>query len=127
MGINVRTKGHGGEREIAQLLREHLGIIVERNVDQVRDGGADIISVRPFAIEIKRQQQLSIKRWLAQAVRQTTKKNPVPVLMFRQDRQPWRVIFPLNVVARKKYRVDGSWCEVDMPSFLELAKKIRGE
>ena len=42
MGAMQRRKGATGERELIALLREHLGEELTRNLDQARDGGADL-------------------------------------------------------------------------------------
>ena len=58
MSAMQRTKGAGGERELARLLQEHLGIPVNRNLQQTRQGGADLIDVPGWAIEVKRAANL---------------------------------------------------------------------
>lgn len=47
-----RTKGAAGEREICDLIFDNLGIEVHRNLQQTRDGGADI-KLKPYSIEVK--------------------------------------------------------------------------
>lgn len=122
-----RTKGHGGERELCKELTFLLKrqVPLERNVDQVRDGGADIINLRPFAIEVKRQESLNIKAWLKQAKSQATKKNPIPVLFYRQNNRQWHVMLDINVVARKEFRsIKDHWVTIDMGTFVMIAKAL---
>lgn len=120
MSIQVRTKGHCGERQFCKILEEHIGLPVERNIDQVRDGGADIISVPPFAIEVKRQERLLINNWWEQALSQTTKKNPIPVLVFRQNRRKWRVIVPAKFLCKKGLSKKRMRVEISLEHFLLL-------
>jgi hypothetical protein len=41
--INSRTKGAAAEREIFKILSDCLGVKVERNLVQTREGGADTV------------------------------------------------------------------------------------
>lgn len=61
--INSRAKGASAEREFAQLIHQHLGVDLRRNLEQSRSGGHDLVAVGTdsvslaldaFAIEIKR-------------------------------------------------------------------------
>jgi hypothetical protein len=108
MGINIRQKGANGEREVAILLN---GIIVEvmtamafppldielaaktvqRNQNQSAVGGCDLTNVFGMAIEVKRQEQLSIGTWWKQTVASAERNQELPVLMYRQNRKPWKV------------------------------------
>lgn len=108
MGINPRTKGAEGEREIAKLLN---GIIVEvmtamafsaeditaaagsvqRNQNQSAVGGCDLTNVFGMAVEVKRQEVLAIPEWWRQTVKAAERNNELPVLIYRQNRKPWRV------------------------------------
>ncbi len=45
MGAMQRRKGKAGELELARLLREHLGADVARNLEQTRQGGADLLGI----------------------------------------------------------------------------------
>lgn len=122
--VQVKKKGNVGEREFCKILERALGVDVERNITQTRFGGADILTVQPFAIEVKRQQNLQINTWWKQALRQRTEENPVPVLVWRQNRQPWSVRIGAEFVLKKKM-LDGaeSWVEISLPHFLEIVKK----
>lgn len=123
-GSGRRNKGHNGEREFAKKLSEALGRPVQRNIDQVRLGGADIVEVPPFAIEVKRQEQLSVNAWRKQAIAQTTRDNPIAVLVFKQNRQPWRVQLDGRWIFKKKIaRLSPGveWVEVSLDWFIRFA------
>lgn len=108
MTINVVNKGKAGEREVATLLN---GIVVQvmtamayppeviaaatktvqRNQNQTAVGGCDLTNVFGMAVEVKRQEQLSIGTWWRQCVASAEKNDELPVLIYRQNRKPWRV------------------------------------
>ncbi len=112
MSINSRQKGAGAEREFAGLVHDWSGVQLIRNLEQTRSGGHDLIvqpdevgSVadyfRKLAIECKRYQTATdgqIQKWWAQAVLQADQAGLMPVLAYRADRAPWRVVVPLWVV-----------------------------
>jgi len=108
--INIRNKGANGEREIADALNvqvylayQEMGIlmpsttVVQRNQNQSAVGGQDLVGTYGFAIEVKRQEQLSINTWWKQCVTSARNLNEVPVLLFRQNKSPWRCILESNV------------------------------
>ena len=89
--INSRTKGAAAEREIFNILSECLGVKIERNLVQTREGGSDTV-VGDWAIEVKRQETLSVAVWWVQAVEQAKRVNKKPMLIYRKSRMPWKVI-----------------------------------
>lgn len=110
MGVNIRTKGASGEREIAKLLTDHMVDVlttlgatdselilarsqVQRNQNQTAVGGCDLVGTLHLAIEVKRQEALSLNTWWKQAVTSASNLGDtyVPVLIYRASRQPWRV------------------------------------
>lgn len=108
MGINIRAKGQSGEREVADMLNfiiyqvmkelefpeeECLKGIqsVQRNQNQSAVGGNDLSNCLGLSIEVKRQEQLSVGTWWRQCVAAAERNNEMPVLMYRQNRKPWRV------------------------------------
>ena len=106
--INIRQKGANAERDIADDLnaivnevRSAMGLpalpkpAVQRNQNQSAVGGKDLVGTFDLAIEVKRQEQLSINTWWAQCVKSATELNEIPVLLFKQSRQKWRCIMPV--------------------------------
>jgi hypothetical protein len=95
-GAGRRNKGHGAERELAKILTEATGATWERNLDQCRDGGADLLSLDfpGVALEVKRQETLCLNKWITQAACQAG-PGEIPVLAFRQSRKPWQFILSL--------------------------------
>lgn len=109
MSINVRKKGQNGEREVVHLLN---GIIqrvlasqqwpedvvnaalkcIQRNQNQSAVGGADLNGVFGLAVEIKRHETLHIEQWWKQTTEQAGRNAEHPVLLYRQNHQPWRCI-----------------------------------
>jgi Holliday junction resolvase len=87
-----RTKGAAAERELCKLLSEELGVTVQRNVDQARNGGADCLELQGFAIECKRHERLSRPTWWAQAVEQGEKVKAEPLVFYRRSREPWQAL-----------------------------------
>lgn len=94
MGASQRRKGAAAERELAALLSESLGAVVKRNLSQSREGGDDI-TLGKFRIECKRHNRLSVMEWVRQA-EECCKAGDVPIVAFRQDGQPWRVVLRLD-------------------------------
>jgi hypothetical protein len=110
MGINVRTKGAGGEREIADdlnyivySLMKELGMdnptmqSIQRNQNQTAVGGADLTGTFGLAIEVKRQETLSVNTWWAQCLASANKRNEIPVLLYRQNQKKWKCVLGISV------------------------------
>lgn len=112
MSINSRQKGAGAEREFSGLVYDWAGIRLMRNLEQSRSGGHDLIvhpdesgpvadSFRKLAIECKRYQTATdaqIQKWWDQAVTQTEQSGLMPILAYRANRSPWRVVAPMRLV-----------------------------
>lgn len=103
--INIRTKGAGGEREVADDLNailkdlyKDMGLdfpakpIVQRNQNQSAVGGKDLVGTFGLAIEVKRQEALSINTWWKQCAVSALELQEKPVLLFRQNGKKWRCI-----------------------------------
>lgn len=109
MGINVRTKGAEGERQVAKALNTRIQTVlmkqqwsaeiidaclkcVQRNQNQSAVGGCDLNNVFGLAIEIKRQEALSVNSWWSQCVAAAGRNREFPVLVYRQNHQSWNVV-----------------------------------
>lgn len=132
--INIRQKGANGEREVADALNaivrkvmQEIGFsqqdiedkarAVQRNQNQSAVGGCDLSNTFGMAIEIKRQEQLAVNSWWDQCVKAATRNGDHPVLLYRQNRKPWRVVTNvwLNLPDGKQIPVRA---EFDWDSFL---------
>ena len=124
MSASQRTKGASGERELVRLLRDQLGDdTITRNLDQVRDGGGDIL-LQEWVIEVKRCRRASFGTWWRQAVAQAGDRQPA--LAYRLDRQPWRVRIPLAALVEHAGPVEEfrRTVEISLDGFVAL---IQGE
>lgn len=101
MGKSQRTKGAGGEREVAQIFSDALRRgPFKRNIGQARDGGNDI-DIGPLVVEVKRRKSLKgLYAWLQQAADAVARRfNPsrhIPVVVTRQDGGAWLVVIGLQ-------------------------------
>lgn len=103
MPVNGRKKGAAAELEFVKILQQEVdvccspghGIVFKRNLEQVRGGGYDITGLSWLALEIKRQENMSLNIWWEQCERQA--EGRVPVLAYRQNNRPWRIRMPINV------------------------------
>jgi hypothetical protein len=116
-----KSKGASGEREAAAILEQwgiELGYVLDisRNLEQTRGGGYDLDGVEGLAIEIKRVESNSINSWWKQTLGQAEKKNEVPFLMHRKNRQPWS----FRVRSRVAMDCEGRWELVVMDIDLTL-------
>lgn len=116
MSINVRTKGQTGEREVADALNLRLYVLfkkygwkipavppIQRNQNQSAVGGSDLTNKMNLAIEVKRQEQLSVNTWWKQCVASAERSGQVPILIYRQNRQAWRVVMNVNLLVPRAF------------------------
>lgn len=98
---SVRQKGARGEREVIEMLIEWLTPVYEgaclelpvlqRNLEQWRSGGYDILGLDWLALEVKRHERsnpYNMNLWWAQTLA-ATKEGQVPLLLWRANRTPW--------------------------------------
>lgn len=93
-GRTSRNKGAAAERELATMLSDQLGFAVKRKLGQARDGGDDI-TIGKYRIEVKRREALRLDEWCKQ-VEAASGAGDVPVLAYRRNGQPWRVVVPID-------------------------------
>lgn len=95
-------KGKSGERELCKWLDDNFDLPnkPERNLDQTRSGGTDII-LPPFAIEVKRREGIDLQSWWIQSKTAAKHLNLEPVVAFRQNRKPWEFLITAQHIGCK--------------------------
>ncbi len=130
--INIRAKGQEGEREVARamnsivetVLTKH-GItlpdkpIVQRNQNQSAVGGSDLTNPFHLAVEVKRQEQLSVNTWWKQCCTAAIADGAVPVLVYRRNKQAWSVVMLVDVALGDGSHVSGVRAEIAWDAFLQ--------
>jgi len=131
--IHVVNKGKTGEREVADtmnycifLAMEALGYpreeclagmaTIQRNQIQTAIGGSDLIGCFGLSVEVKRQEVLSVNTWWRQCETSAKRDGCIPVLIYRQNKKPWRVrtYFYLPLPEGHQMQVTG---EIDWETF----------
>lgn len=86
-----RTKGKVGEREVAQLLRDH-GFPARRGV-QYHGGpdSPDVIGLPGFHVEVKRVEAFRLYEALEQA-KGERRPGDIPAVFHRPNMRPWVVV-----------------------------------
>ena len=120
--LNVRIKGQTGEREAIRLVQTWADavcaaagkptVVLSRNLVQSREGGRDVVGIDWLALEIKRHEKLAVSTWWRQATRQAG-PGQTAVLMYRQNRTPWRFRVALDAAHPGMY-AEPSHIPVDM-------------
>ena len=99
MGKFSRNKGKAGEREFANIMKDWLGGLgrtIARRIEQTRDSGHDLDGLEPFAVEVKRQETLSVPAWWRQAKKSADVAGLRPALAYRRNGEAWRVMVELT-------------------------------
>ncbi len=128
MSINIRAKGANGEREVADDLNLIINMqlttaglnrsakpVIQRNQNQSAVGGSDLTNPFNLCMEIKRQEALSVNTWWKQCETAAKEFGGEPILIFKQNRKPWRVVmyahlqFPGHDSSYSRVRVELSW------------------
>ena len=95
MGRMSRNKGKTGERELANILKEH-GYNARRGAQYCgANGDADVVGLPGIHIEVKRTETLSLYTALEQA-ESDAREDEIPVVFHRRNRKRWVVIMELE-------------------------------
>lgn len=104
-GAKSRNKGAAGERELARLLSDELGLEVTRNLLQAREGGHDLDGIPGWCLEVKRRAKVTEadkRRWWEQACAAAfdadlhSETDVRAAVLYRADRADWRAIVRLG-------------------------------
>lgn len=133
MGINIRTKGQTGEREVANMLNdvvqrvrkerglpplEDRDLPFQRNQNQSAVGGDDLTNPFKLAIEVKRQEALSVNTWWKQCVASAARSDGRAILIYRQNRKPWRVVMTAPLPITDSKAIGPVRIELEVETFL---------
>jgi len=88
--INSRAKGAKGERELAEILREH-GYTARRGQQfSGANGDPDVVGLPGYHIECKRVEKLNLEAAVDQSIRDA-RDGETPIVVHRKNRRPWLV------------------------------------
>jgi len=125
--INARAKGASGEREFCDWLESAFSLSKKptRNLDQVRDSGADVIC-NPFAFEVKRCEKLELLSWWGQVNRAVNNIEGKafglePVVVFRQNGLRWQFMISSKHLAMPE---ENGWIILSEVMFKKWAMKF---
>lgn len=141
MSAKSRNKGAAGERELARLLTDELGVEVTRNLLQTREGGHDLNGVPGWCVEAKRRAKVTegekrqwfdqvLGAWAAQPEREWW-----PAVLYREDRKDWRALVPLHVLAPEVFPVFAAGtagaspvvheqiADISLPAFCQIVRE----
>lgn len=129
---NSRAKGANGEREVAQELFRELGVNFRRNLEQYQTSDHGDLSADdpdfPFLIEVKRRATgwTCAPAWEAQAIRAAQKVKKHPAIIYRYDRQKWRVRIYMDAVSEAigNPKPSTQWVETNIQGFAWVAREI---
>lgn len=130
--VHVVNKGKTGEREVADMLRTEIYVLiarnawddatksklfdlVQRNQNQSAEGGGDL-NLLGLSVEVKRCETLSVDKWWQQACTSAARNGDNPILIYRQNRKAWHVVMTasLDVTTTSGMRVRAT---IDIDSF----------
>lgn len=126
MGMMQKRKGRSGEQELVRLLRDHLGVSMERNLQQTRDGGHDLNGLDALSIECKRAAKPILSSWWTQTIDQAKRAGRIPILAYRLDRKPWAFVVALSDLlddCKDQARDLNLTATLTTESFCSIAKK----
>ena len=100
-----RNKGASGEREILRWFEKAFPDLprLERNHSQTAIGGADCLDLPGIALEVKRQETLSLPAWWRQTCQQAITAQRMPVLVYRRNREKWTFCLPANLINEQSW------------------------
>ncbi len=123
---NSRAKGARVELDFAKLCFEHLGIKVERNLEQSRNGGHDLSGLDGWALEIKARANVPGRKELlgmwTQTLDQAQRAKLKPALAVKVDRRGWTVYVDLADLS-DAWVPCKSWAAIEPEDFFQLVRE----
>ncbi len=141
-----RDKGKAGEREVVNILRgrghtsrrtapmqaARATLAALTGEPELSKQYADVDGLDGYHLEVKRCETLSLPAWTRQAEADAAGSGNVPVVVYRQSRQPWRVSLTLDALLDlyeevKAYETSGAERFDAMTEVQQLAAIAEGE
>ena len=126
--INSRTKGASYERKVVGILNEfflqnNFDISCKRNLDQYQEKGMCDIAIPNHAIECKHYKKGNWykKDWWDQVCESA--QNDIPVLIFKFNHVPTRVVVPIYAINPEFERDNQSVAVLSIDQWLDILKK----
>ena len=89
-GWGPRDKGRKAEAEVVRAIEAAVpGVKIERG-RAMSSPRPDLLGLEPFAIEVKRVEELALDKWWEQAKAAAFAHGLHPLLVYRRSRRPWR-------------------------------------
>ena len=88
--MNSRRKGKTGELDAVHFLNG-LGFDTHRTAQVCGRESADVEGIEGLHLEIKRQETVSIEKWLQQSEHDAEYTGGIPVVMHRRNREDWKI------------------------------------
>lgn len=132
MSNSQRLKGQRGERQVASIIHEHLGIRLKRNLSQTQNGGHDLVDETgddfPWAIEVKDHATVTnglVNDWWEQTLRQANHVAKLPVLVYKHGRGPqaWKAMMDATHVAPHLFPKDGNTFTMALTTWCQIARE----
>ncbi|MFU3955782.1 hypothetical protein ACM7EA_25395 [Pseudomonas aeruginosa] len=123
---NSRAKGARVELDFAKLCFEHLGIKVERNLEQSRSGGHDLSGLDGWALEIKARANVPGRKELlgmwTQTLDQAQRAKLKPALAVKVNCRGWTVYVDLADLS-DAWVPCKSWAAIEPEDFFQLVRE----
>ncbi len=95
-GRTSQAKGRRAEQDVSRLLQAQ-GFMVRPGAALNFGGEPDIVGLPGVHLEVKRHEALAISTWLKQAAADAERfGDGLPVVIFRANRAPWRVVMEMK-------------------------------
>lgn len=140
-GNTSRRKGAAAELELAKAIHDHLGVRLQRRLEQVRSAGWDLElhpdedgpvaeQIGRYAIECKRAVSATpvvVAGWWRQCAAQAAAAYRIPCLAYRLDRQDWQFLVPIRELNRDlpMHQTDTTdyCCTLTLPGWCALVRE----
>ncbi|MBK5571795.1 hypothetical protein [Ensifer sp. SSB1] len=126
IGKSNRAKGQDGERKIARILCDLLGLDIRRRVRNHADD-SDLTGMPGWSIEVKHCQRPLIRTWWEQTVEQA-KDGDIPVLFYRLPHKDWRAVVHVSTFTGGEAPAQFDFTvEMGVQAFAELWREVESK